>query len=87
MQVDDLAPHAERLWRGLPLVWREELRLFETWEAAVGQELTVEGLELWMTRVQARRCPVAGEGCQRPKQGRFCSHHRQILVARSLPEM
>lgn len=69
---------AERLWRGLPLLWQEELRVFEVYEAHVGQELTEEGLDLWMSRVQERRCPVAGNACDRPKRGRFCERHRLL---------
>jgi hypothetical protein len=67
---------AAALWRGLPLLWQEELRLFELYEAHVGQELTREGLELWMTRVQAGECPVAGSACDKPRGSRFCAHHR-----------
>lgn len=76
MTTDDLADYAAALWRGLPFLWQEELRVFGEYEAHVGQELTRDGLELWMRRVQARECPVAGEACAKPKQGRFCEHHR-----------
>jgi hypothetical protein len=73
---DSLAPVAQRLWRALPFLWQEELRLFVLYEASVDQDLTEEGLELWMTRVQAGECPVAGSGCDKPKQSRFCARHR-----------
>ncbi len=85
--ASSLEAAAQRLWRGLPLFWKEELRLFEAYERAVGQELTEEGLQMWFTRVQARQCPVAGAGCQKPKRGRFCEHHRPLLGKLSLPEM
>jgi hypothetical protein len=57
---------------------QEEFRLFEAYEAHVGQALTKEGLELWMTRVQTRECPVAGSACAAPKESRFCPHHRPL---------
>lgn len=76
----DLESLARRLWRGLPFLWQEELRLFVKYEICVGQELTEEGLELWMTRVQVQECPVAGSGCKKPTQGRFCEFHRGILT-------
>lgn len=77
MLASELAGSAQALWRGLPLLWQEELRLFEAYEVHVGQALTTEGLELWLTRVQARQCPVAGSGCDRPQgPGRFCALHR-----------
>lgn len=76
MTTESLEPLAASLWRGIPLLWQEELRLFAAYEASVGQELTTEGLTLWMERVQARRCPVAGEACDKPRHGRFCEHHR-----------
>lgn len=66
---------ADLLWRGLPFLGREEYRLFVRYEAHVGQELTREGLILWMTRVQAGECPVAGEACAPPKTSRFCEYH------------
>ncbi len=57
-------------------MWRQEPPLFEAYSAAVGQELTEEGFELWLLRVQARECPVAGLGCDKPRRGRFCNFHR-----------
>jgi hypothetical protein len=66
---------ARRLWRGLPLLWQEEVPLFEAYSKAVAQELTEEGFELWITRVQARECPVAGSGCDKPRRSRFCDFH------------
>lgn len=75
LAAEDLADMAQLLWRGLPFLWQEELRLFVRYEAHVGQELTKEGLVLWMTRVQAGECPVAGAACSAPKTSRFCEHH------------
>lgn len=59
----------------MPFLWQVELDTFIAYEASVGQELTEEGLRLWMERVQARQCVVAGHGCDKPKRGRFCEHH------------
>lgn len=81
----DIEALARALWRGLPLLWQEELRLFEAYEVAVGQEITEEGLRLWMDRVQTERCPVAGTGCDRPKRGRFCERHRALMPASAPP--
>ena len=82
--VVDFEAIAQRLWRGLPLMWQEEQRIFEVYEPLVGQELTEEGFELWLTRVQVRRCPVAGTGCDAPRHGRFCERHRAQNEARGL---
>ncbi len=75
----ELTDYARELWRGLPFLWQEELRIFVAYEASVGQILTREGLELWMTRVQAGECPVAGSGCDKPRGGRFCARHAEKL--------
>lgn len=75
----ELADYARELWRGLPFLWQEELRLFVAYEASVDQAVTREGLELWMTRVQAGQCPVAGSGCDKPRGGRFCARHAEKL--------
>lgn len=80
----DFEAIARSAWRGLPLLWQEEQRLFEAYEASVNQELTEEGFLIWLTRVQARECPVAGSGCLSPKRGRFCDFHRlrqPVIVA------
>lgn len=77
MTSEELCDYAAALWKGLPFLWPEELRIFEAYEASVGQELTKEGLELWMARVQAGECPVAGGACSKPKDSRFCAHHRK----------
>jgi hypothetical protein len=77
--TDELTERAALLWRSMPFLWQEELRLFQAYEAHVSQEVTLEGLTLWMTRVQAGECPVAGPGCDLPKGSRFCARHRQDL--------
>lgn len=74
-----LADYAASLWHGLPFLWQEELRIFVAYEASVNQILTRDGLELWMTRVQAGQCPVAGSGCDKPRSGRFCARHAEKL--------
>lgn len=79
--LTDLSAAAERLWSGLPFLWQEELRVFEAYVAHVGQAPCEAGLTLWMERVQAGRCPVVGSACDRPKQGRFCEHHRPGALA------
>ncbi len=79
MTSEELTDRAQLLWRGLPFLWKEELRLFVAYEAHVHQEVTLEGLTLWMTRVQAGECPVAGHACSLPKGSRFCDHHRRDL--------
>lgn len=64
----------------MPFLWQVELDAFVAYEASVDQEFTEEGLCLWMTRVQAGECPVAGSGCDKPARGagRFCArHHRK----------
>jgi hypothetical protein len=78
----ELTDLAASLWRGLPLLWQIELDAFVAYETLVDQELTQEGLELWMARVQAGQCPVAGSGCDKPKRGagRFCARHRALAA-------
>lgn len=73
--MQDLSGRARELWRGLPGLEVFELQVFLDYERSVDQEATEEGLELWMTRVQVRQCPVAGASCDPPKHGRFCAHH------------
>ena len=80
---ESLEAQAQTLWRGLPWLWEEELRVFLGYEASVGQEVTEEGLELWFGRVQAALCPVAGEGCKKPVRGRFCEFHRRQAEGRT----
>lgn len=77
-----LQARAQKLWRGIPWLWEEEFRVFLAHEASVGQEVTLEGLELWFGRVQAALCPVAGEGCKKPARGRFCEFHRRQAEGR-----
>ncbi len=84
---EDLEALARRLWRGFPLFWQEELRVFGVYEASVGQEVTLEGVELWFGRVQARLCPVAGEGCKKPERGRLCELHREQAALRGISGM
>lgn len=74
--MTELAPAAERLWRGLPFLWQAELAAFQSYVRSVGQAPCEAGLALWMERVQSGHCPVAGAACAQPKQGRFCAHHR-----------
>ncbi len=80
MTPSERADLAARLWQGLPFLWQVELELFEAHENHVGQEITPEGLTLWFTRVQARQCPIAGEGCPPPRASRFCEHHRKVAL-------
>ena len=84
---EDFEDLARRLWRGLPCFWEEELRVFGAYEASVGQELTLEGVELWFSRVEARLCPVAGEGCKKPERGRLCEFHREQAALRGISGM
>lgn len=71
-----LEAHAARLWKGIPFLWKAELDLWIKHSIKVGQELTIDGLELWMTRVQSGQCPIAGAGCAPPiPVSRFCKFH------------
>ena len=75
-----LEAHARRLWHGLPFACAEELKLWEQHSRKVGQRLTIDGLELWMERVQAGQCPIAGNGCAPPiPVSRFCKVHFENL--------
>lgn len=73
----DLAVLAESRWRGLPLLWQEELRIFIAYAEHRSQALHLDDLELWFERVQRGECPVIGSKCSKPERGsRFCAFHR-----------
>lgn len=77
-----LEAHAQRLWHGMPFAWKEELEQWKQHSAKVGQILTLEGLSMWLDRVQAGQCPIAGSGCAPSLPiSRFCKHHYGRLVA------
>jgi hypothetical protein len=78
-----LEAHAARLWHGMPFAWKDELELWKLHSAKVGQVLTIEGLEMWLERVQAAECPIAGPGCAPPVPiSRFCKFHYDQLGGR-----
>lgn len=62
---------AAELWRGLPGLSNAEADDWAAHSEKVGQPLTREGLELWMLRVQTKRCVVCGRRAKR----RFCRAH------------
>lgn len=72
----ELEAHASRAWRGMPFAWKAEIELWKQHSEKVGQVLTLEGLSMWLERVQAALCPIAGEGCAPPiPVSRFCKFH------------
>ncbi len=75
-----LEAHAAHHWRGMPFAWKEELELWRLHSGRVGQILTIEGLTMWLDRVQSGECPIAGKGCSPPiPVSRFCKLHYDRL--------
>lgn len=62
---------ASKLWRGLAVLAQAEVDDWIRHSHAVGQPLSEEGLELWMTRVQSGRCVVCGSKAA----GKYCKAH------------
>lgn len=63
-----------RLWRGLVLFADAETRTWAWYSSRVDQQLTLEGLRLWMARRADRLCVVCGKPRQRPSEY-FCKFH------------
>lgn len=74
----ELAPQwleeGRRLWRGLSFFADGETRTWAWYSVRVGQQLTLEGLRLWMARRAASLCVVCGKP-QRDANGYFCTFH------------
>lgn len=75
---ESLCASAQALWRGLPFLWQEELRVFQAYACHRGEPARLGDLELWLDRVQEGQCPVVGSSCGKPGPGRFCAFHRPL---------
>lgn len=80
---ETLARSAERLWRGMPFLWRDELQRFSEYMEHRQEPAHAGELELWFERVQMGQCPIVGSGCSSPLPGsRFCAFHQRLAPAR-----